>query len=159
MLETLNLWIATGLGLGQAPFAPGTLGSLLGIPIAWWLLTRPLSQQAMVVGVLLVVAVPICQLASQQFMDADHGSIVVDEYVAFPLAVLGLQMARQPWVMALAFAVYRLFDSLKPPPIHLAELVDGGFGVVLDDVLAAAVTWVVVAMGLFIWQRAQQRNA
>ncbi|KPQ21278.1 MULTISPECIES: phosphatidylglycerophosphatase A family protein [unclassified Halomonas] len=158
MLDTLNLWVATGLGLGQLPVAPGTFGSLLGIPLAWWLLGRPVGQQAAFIFALLVLAVPVCDLASLHFIDTDHGSIVADEYAAFPLAVLGLHAARQPLVMALAFAVYRFFDSLKPPPIHLAELVDGGLGVVLDDVLAAGVTWVVVAFGLFIWRRYQPRN-
>lgn len=45
MLDTVNFWLATGFGLGLAPMAPGTFGSLLGIPLAWWLLSRPLGQQ------------------------------------------------------------------------------------------------------------------
>ncbi|RUR29565.1 phosphatidylglycerophosphatase A [Vreelandella andesensis] len=153
MLETLNLWIATGFGLGLAPMAPGTFGSLLGIPLAWWLLSKSTRLQAVVTGVLIIAAVPICHIASLHFAGADHGSIVADEYVAFPLAVLGLTAARHPLVMALAFGVYRFFDGLKPPPIHLAEYVQGGFGIVLDDVIAALVTWVVMALVLKFWQR------
>ncbi|MCH4811030.1 phosphatidylglycerophosphatase A family protein [Vreelandella neptunia] len=160
MLETLNVWLANGFGLGRLPFAPGTFGSLLGIPIAWWLLSRPLSQQGTIIAMLLVFAVPVCHFASQQFAGLDHGSIVADEYVAFPLAVIGLQAARHPLVMALAFMVYRFFDALKPPPIHLAEYVNGGFGIVLDDVIAALVTWVVMALVIKLWQRrAPQQRA
>ncbi|MEA2117177.1 phosphatidylglycerophosphatase A [Halovibrio sp. HP20-50] len=162
MLETINFWLATGFGLGLAPMAPGTFGSLLGIPLAWWLLSRPLVQQGTIMAVLLVLAVPVCHVAVRRYVglgDAglDHGSIVVDEYVAFPLAVIGLTAARNPLVMALAFVVYRFFDGLKPPPIHLAEYVHGGFGIVLDDVIAALVTWVIMALALKLWQRRTSR--
>ncbi|MCW4149879.1 phosphatidylglycerophosphatase A [Halomonas sp. 18H] len=153
MLDTLNFWVATGFGLGLAPVAPGTFGSLIGIPLAWWLLGRPVGYQVAVIAVLLVVAVPVCHVAAWHYAGLDHGSIVADEYVAFPLAVIGLTAARQPRVMLLAFAVYRFFDGLKPPPIHLAEYVHGGLGIVLDDVIAALVTWVVLALLLKFWQR------
>ncbi|AZM96920.1 phosphatidylglycerophosphatase A family protein [Vreelandella venusta] len=153
MLDTLNFWLATGFGLGLAPVAPGTVGSLLGIPLAWWLLRRPLVHQGVIMAVLLTLAVPICHVAAWHYAGLDHGSIVADEYLAFPLAVLGLTAARNPLVMALAFGVYRFFDGLKPPPIHLAEYVQGGFGIVLDDVIAALVTWLVMALIVKFWQR------
>ncbi|PCF94471.1 phosphatidylglycerophosphatase A family protein [Vreelandella nigrificans] len=153
MLETLNLWLATGFGLGLAPIAPGTFGSLLGIPLAWWLLGRPLGQQGAIMAVLVALAVPVCHYAALQLGGGDPGSIVADEYVAFPLAVIGLKAARHPLVMALAFAIFRFFDALKPPPIHLAEYVQGGVGIVLDDVVAALATWVVMALLLYLWQR------
>lgn len=157
MLETLNLWLATGFGLGLAPIAPGTFGSLLGIPLAWWLLGRPLGQQGAMMAVLVALAVPVCHYAALQLGEGDPGSIVADEYVAFPLAVIGLKAARHPLVMALAFAIFRFFDALKPPPIHLAEYVQGGVGIVLDDVFAALATWVVVVLVLKLWQwRASQ---
>ncbi|CAN0366760.1 unnamed protein product [Ectocarpus sp. 12 AP-2014] len=158
MLETLNFWVAIGFGLGLAPIAPGTFGSLLGIPLAWWLLGRPLGQQGAILAVLIALAIPVCHFASLRFAGADHGSIVADEYVAFPLAVIGLKAARYPLVMAMAFAVYRFFDALKPPPIHFAEYVQGGFGIVLDDVIAALVSWVVIVLVLKLWQwRTSQR--
>lgn len=157
MLETLNLWLATGFGLGLAPIAPGTFGSLLGIPLAWWLLGRPLGQQGAMMAVLVALAVPVCHYAALQLGEGDPGSIVADEYVAFPLAVIGLKAARHPLVMALAFAIFRFFDALKPPPIHLAEYVQGGVGIVLDDVVAALATWLVVVLVLKLWQwRASQ---
>ncbi|MYL23191.1 phosphatidylglycerophosphatase A family protein [Vreelandella massiliensis] len=159
MVETLNLWLALGLGTGLSPIAPGTVGSLLGVPVAWWLLGRPLSRQAWVIALLLVLAVPVCHFASLQFAGSDHGGIVADEIVAFPLAVIGLRALRHPLGMALAFAVYRVFDGLKPPPIHLAERVSGGFGIVLDDTVAAIATWLVVAAGLFVWQRYRARGS
>ena len=157
MLDTLNFWLATGFGLGLAPVAPGTFGSLIGLPLAWWLLGRPTGQQAVIIALMLIAAVPVCHIAAWHYDGLDHGSIVADEYVAFPLAVLGLKAARHPLVLALAFGVYRFFDGLKPPPIHLAEYVSGGFGIVLDDVIAALVSWLVVALIVTLWQRRQQK--
>ena len=159
MLDTLNFWLATGFGLGLAPIAPGTVGSLLGVPLAWWLLGRPVGQQAGIIALLLVAAVPVCHMAAWHYDGLDHGSIVADEYVAFPLVVLGLKAARHPLILALAFGVYRFFDALKPPPIHLAEYVTGGLGIVLDDVIAALVSWLVVALIVTLWQRWQQQMA
>lgn len=153
MLETLNLWLATGFGLGLAPIAPGTFGSLLGIPLAWWLLGRPLGQQGAIMAVLVALAVPVCHYAALQLGEGDPGRIVADEYVAFPLAVIGLKAARHPLVMALAFVIFRFFDALKPPPIHLTEYVQGGVGIVLDDVVAALATWVVIALVVRFSQR------
>ncbi|HAY16660.1 MULTISPECIES: phosphatidylglycerophosphatase A family protein [Halomonadaceae] len=157
MLDTLNFWLATGFGLGLAPVAPGTFGSLIGLPLAWWLLGRSTGQQAVIIALMLIAAVPVCHIAAWHYDGLDHGSIVADEYVAFPLAVLGLKAARHPLVLALAFGVYRFFDALKPPPIHLAEYVTGGLGIVLDDVIAALVSWLVVALIVTLWQRWQQK--
>ena len=60
MLDTFNVWLATGFGLGLAPVAPGTFGSLIGLPLAWWLLGRPTGQQAAIIALMLVAAVPVC---------------------------------------------------------------------------------------------------
>ena len=146
MLESLTYWLAIGLGTGLSPFAPGTLGSLLGIPLAWWLLgqSRPLGW--LVVSALIVLAIPLCQVVSAQLGGSDHGSIVADEIVAFPLVVLGVSAARNFRVMALAFVIYRFFDALKPPPVNLAELVGGGLGIVLDDVVAAGISFIVLVL-------------
>ncbi|BBI72769.1 hypothetical protein HAALTHF_24130n [Vreelandella aquamarina] len=107
MLDTFNFWLATGFGLGLAPVAPGTFGSLIGLPLAWWLLGRSTGQQAVIIALMLIAAVPVCHIAAWHYDGLDHGSIVADEYVAFPLAVLGLKAARHPLVLALAFGVYR----------------------------------------------------
>jgi len=146
MVESLWYWLAIGLGTGLSPVAPGTIGSLLGIPLAWWLLKQSRPVGWLTLSGLMVLAIPLCQVVSAQLGGSDHGSIVADEIVAFPLVVMGLSLARKPWIMALAFVIYRFFDALKPPPIHFAELVSGGFGIVLDDVLAAAVSFILLAL-------------
>ncbi|MFO8045863.1 MAG: phosphatidylglycerophosphatase A [Halomonas sp.] len=154
MAEPLMI-LATGFGLGLSPWASGTLGSLAGLPLAWWLLGRARRVQVAVTLALLIAAVPVCHLAEEALGGKDDGRIVLDEIVAFPLAVLGLAAARQPLAMASAFVVYRVFDSTKPPPIRLAEAVPGGAGIVLDDVIAALMTWLVMAFGLMLWRRRQ----
>ncbi|MDT0501075.1 MULTISPECIES: phosphatidylglycerophosphatase A [unclassified Halomonas] len=147
--------LATGLGLGLSPWASGTLGSLLGLPLAWWLLGRTWRIQVAVTLTLLLAAVPVCHLAEQALGDKDDGRIVLDEIVAFPVAVVGQAAARQPLALASAFVVYRLFDATKPPPVSLVEAMPGGVGIVLDDVIAAAMTWLVMAGGLMLWRRRQ----
>ncbi|MEQ5801144.1 phosphatidylglycerophosphatase A [Halomonas sp. H10-9-1] len=154
MAEPLMV-LATGLGTGLSPWASGTLGALLGVPLAWWLLGRARRVQVAVTLALLLAAVPVCHLAEQALVAKDDGRIVLDEIVAFPVAVLGLAAARQPLAMASAFVVYRVFDATKPPPVSLAEAVPGGAGVVLDDVIAAAMAWLVMAAGLALWRRRQ----
>ncbi|MDN6180172.1 MAG: phosphatidylglycerophosphatase A [Halomonas subglaciescola] len=151
-METLNLWLATGLGVGFIPVAPGTFGSLWGAALAWWLGGKTPARQATVIVGLAVLAVPLCHWASvAYFSGGDAGSIVLDEIVAFPLALLGLlarrgvpAARRWPW-LALAFAIFRAFDALKLPPVSWAEALPGGLGIVADDLVAAALTWACMA--------------
>lgn len=152
-LDTLNLWWATGFGLGLAPLASGTAGSLLGLPLAWWLLGRSRRVQLTVTALLLLVAVPICHLASDTLGGKDDGRIVADEYLAFPVAVLGQAAARQPLVMAGAFVAYRVLDATKPTPAVHLEGVAGGVGIVLDDTVAALYAWLLLAAALALWRR------
>lgn len=154
MIDPL-MTLATGFGLGLAPLAAGTFGSLLGVPLAWWLLGRSLPVQLAVTLAVLLAAVPVCHLAEEALGGKDDGRIVLDEIVAFPVVALGQAAARQPWAMASAFVVYRVFDGAKPPPVNLAEAVPGGAGIVLDDTVAAAMTWLVMAAGLALWRRRQ----
>lgn len=147
--------LATGFGLGLSPWASGTVGTLLGLVLAWWLLGRTQRVQVAVTLALLLAAVPVCHLAEQALGGKDDGRIVFDEIVAFPVAVVGQAAARQPLVLASAFVVYRVLDATKPPPVSLAEAVPGGVGIVLDDVIAAAMTWLVMAAGLALWRRRQ----
>jgi phosphatidylglycerophosphatase A len=158
-METLNLWLATGLGVGFMPFAPGTFGSLWGVALAWWLGGKTPRRQGAIVAVLALVAVPVCHWASvQYFAGGDAGSIVLDEIVAFPLALLGLSSRRGiaaarhwPWLVA-GFAIFRAFDALKLPPVSWAEALPGGLGIVADDLVAAALAWACMAALLSAWR-------
>jgi len=138
--------IAFGFGVGLAPFAPGTFGTLLAFPL-WWLLGASYAPLVLcaLLALLFAIGVWACDVTGRHLGVADHGAMVWDEIVAF-LAVLLVIPSQAAWQIA-AFAVFRLFDILKPPPIRQFERrFKGGFGVMFDDVLAAGYTVVALAI-------------
>ncbi|MEO8487917.1 MAG: phosphatidylglycerophosphatase A [Betaproteobacteria bacterium] len=129
-------FVALGFGAGLAPFAPGTFGTLVAIPIAFGL--RAITGEfgyAIAVAALFVVGVAASTVTSRNLGTPDHGSIVVDEVVAFLLVLffVGLDPVR----VGVAFLLFRFFDIVKLPP---AREIDrhwhGGLGVMLDDIVA-----------------------
>jgi len=127
-------FLALGFGAGLSPKAPGTIGTLVGFPLFWLLADSPLYWAW--VGLFLVVGVWACEVTGRALGVHDHGGLVWDEVAAF-LMVLPFAPPTW-WGYALAFALFRLFDIWKPYPIGwLDARVPGGFGVMLDDVLAA----------------------
>ncbi|MBA2689667.1 MAG: phosphatidylglycerophosphatase A [Burkholderiales bacterium] len=129
-------FFALGFGAGLSPKAPGTIGTLVGFPIFWLLDLLPLPFFWPALAVLFIAGVPICEQAGRALGVADHGSIVWDEIVAFVL-VLAFTPRSLPWTVG-AFAVFRVFDIWKPFPIDRCDrAIKGGFGVMLDDLLAA----------------------
>lgn len=140
-------WIALGFGAGLAPVAPGTFGTLVAIPIAA-LLRAYLPEAAFVaaIAVFALVGVWAAQVTGRNLGVPDHGAIVWDEVVAFLLVLyfVGDETLR----IAVAFVVFRFFDIVKPPPIRqLDRALKNGYGVMADDLLAAAYTLVVLAIG------------
>lgn len=139
-------FIALGFGSGLAPFAPGTFGTLVAIPVAA-VLRIYASDVAFVACIVLLFALGVwaCDVTSRDLGVADHGSIVIDEVVAF-LIVLYF-VGGDPLRQAFAFLLFRVFDIAKPPPIRQVDTtLKNGFGVMLDDVLAAAYTLFVFAL-------------
>ncbi|HEY2818276.1 MAG TPA: phosphatidylglycerophosphatase A [Casimicrobiaceae bacterium] len=139
-------FIALGFGSGLAPFAPGTFGTLVAIPIAA-VLRMYASDVVFVACIALLFALGVwaCDATSRDLGVADHGSIVIDEVVAF-LIVLYF-VGGDPLRQAFAFLLFRVFDIAKPPPIRQVDAtLKNGFGVMLDDVLAAAYTLFVFAI-------------
>jgi len=138
-------WLAFGFGAGLTPYAPGTAGTL----VAWlaaWLVGEPLATSAglAAIAVLFALGVWVCDLTGRHLGIPDHGAMVWDEIVAF-LLVLAIIPATLAWQSA-AFALFRLFDIVKPPPIRWLEArFKGGWGVMVDDLAAAAYTLLVLA--------------
>lgn len=139
-------FIALGFGAGLAPFAPGTFGTLVAIPIAW------LAGQWLPTLVIPFCAIPLffvgwwaCEVTGRDLGVADHGAMVWDEVVAFlPLAALAWA---SPWLVALAFVLFRIFDIWKPYPIRLLERdVKGGLGVMIDDLVAGFYAYIAFAL-------------
>ena len=137
--------IAFGFGAGLSPWAPGTAGTLLAWLLAW-LAGPALGTPAglTVITALFVLGVWVCEVTGRHLGIADHGSMVWDEVVAF-LLVLAIIPATFAWQLA-GFALFRLFDIAKPPPIRWLETrFKGGWGVMIDDLLAAGYTLLALA--------------
>lgn len=129
-------FVALGGGIGLAPKAPGTLGTLLGYPLAWASLQCPGWLAWALVAVAFVLGVWVCEKSGRDMGVADHGSMVWDEVVAMWAVLLVVPMTWIAWVAA--FVLFRLFDIVKPFPVGWFDRkVKGGFGVMLDDTLAA----------------------
>jgi len=137
--------VAFGFGAGLVPVAPGTWGTLLALPV--FLLVSPRLEPVeflLMLLVLFALGVWACDVTGRSLGNSDHGGMVWDETVAF-LLVLFFTPAGLHW-QALAFLIFRLFDILKPPPIRYYERTfKNGFGVMLDDLIAAFYTLLVLA--------------
>lgn len=138
--------IAFGFGIGLIPFAPGTFGTLLAFPLHW--LIKPEvgpAEYLFVVVVLFGLGIWACDVTGRAIGVADHSGMVWDETVAF-LLVLFFVPASPAW-QAVAFLLFRLFDIFKPPPIRYYDRTfKSGFGVMLDDLVAAFYTLIVLAV-------------
>jgi phosphatidylglycerophosphatase A len=151
-LRRLTLLVATGFGLGYAPIASGTFGTLPGVLLVALLWPRlPWPVQAVLAVLLALAAIPACDVAERHFRRKDDGRIVADEYLAFPLSTIGLsQAALSPAWLLVPFLTFRFFDIVKPPPARGLQRLPGGTGIVIDDVIAAlyalAVNHLVFAM-------------
>ena len=139
-------FIAFGFGAGLAPIAPGTVGTLLAFPLYWLFAPQVGALEfLLLILVLFILGVWACDTAGRALGVSDYGGMVWDETVAF-LLVLFLVPATLYW-QAAAFLLFRLFDILKPPPIrHYDQTLKSGFGVMLDDLIAAFYTLVVLAI-------------
>jgi phosphatidylglycerophosphatase A len=146
-------WVAFGFGSGLSPVAPGTVGTLWAW-LMWALLLDGLSPALQ--GLLLAASLPLAWWAStvtaRHLRTADPSAIVIDEIVAF-WAVLWLLLPAGFWAQAAAFALFRFFDAVKPGPVGWADRLlhgargwRGGFGIVLDDLVAAFCTLLVIAL-------------
>jgi phosphatidylglycerophosphatase A len=135
--------LSLGFGSGLAPVAPGTFGTLVAVPL--YLLLWPLEPwlYAAVVVAAFLAGIGLCELTARRLGVHDHPGIVWDEIVGY-LITMSLAPAGLLWV-GIGFVLFRLFDILKPWPIRWADRrVGGGFGIMLDDVLAAGYAWLVL---------------
>lgn len=136
--------VAFGFGAGLVPFAPGTAGTAAGWALALALEALPPALLLLIGVVLFAIGVWACEVTGRHLGIADHGAMVWDEVVAF-LLILAIVPRELAW-QAAAFGAFRFFDIVKPPPIrHLERRYGGGFGVMFDDVVAAAYTLLVLA--------------
>ncbi len=126
---------ATGLGSGLSPFAPGTAGTLVGIPLYMVFSCFSWSIYLLSVIAFSLFAVYISQEAEGIYNEKDPGLIVIDEIAGFQVTMF--LVAPTFWHIFLGFIIFRIFDIIKPFPIRLCEKkLPGGYGVVGDDIIA-----------------------
>ncbi len=151
------VWVAEGFGVGRIPFGPGTFGSMAGlIWLALLVRTGSLTGFFVGLGLSLVASVVVCGAAERITGRKDPGSVVLDEIVAVPICFIPWLFSeharlqamppaehffgpRTWWLTLLLFGLFRLFDIWKPWPIRPSQDLPGGWGVTVDDVLAAIV--------------------
>jgi len=139
-------FISLGFGAGLAPIAPGTFGTLLGLLLARWL--QPLVGDEMFFAGLaaaLLIGTWAAGVTGRALGESDHGSIVWDEVIA--MALIAAMLPGAMWKQAWAFLLFRILDIRKPGPIGWADRnIKGAFGVMLDDLIAAALTLFIFAL-------------
>lgn len=170
-MNALILWIAQGFGVGRIPVAPGTFGSLVGL--GWCaLLLLPGSLALFFAGTLLGLAASVwlCGSAEEILKQTDPGSVVWDEIAAIPVCFVSWVLLRQSqtgemagvnyffsgnqlWLALGLFGAFRLFDVWKPWPVRQSQRLPGGWGVTVDDFLAAVYVngcvWLAHLAGVF----------
>lgn len=142
-------FLAFGFGSGLSPKAPGTVGTLAAVPIYFLVADWPLWAYSLLVLVAAFAGVWICQRASDQLQVHDHPGIVWDEFVGYWITMWAVP-AEGLW-MVIGFAVFRVLDIAKPWPIsHLDRQVKGGFGIMIDDILAGVMACGVLHVALWV---------
>lgn len=141
-------FVAFGFGSGLSPRAPGTAGTLVAIPLYLLFAEWSLLQYTVLILVSAVLGVWICGAASRQLQVHDHPGIVWDEFVGYWITMWAVPV---DWVWIIAgFVVFRVYDIVKPWPVNVLDRkVGGGFGIMIDDVLAG----VMACLTLHIAQR------
>jgi phosphatidylglycerophosphatase A len=153
-----SLLLAFGFGSGLSPKAPGTMGTLAAVPLYLLLSQLPLWLYLAIVIAGFGLGVVICSQASKLLQVHDHGGIVWDEIIGYWLTMV-LAPPGWWWIVA-GFVLFRVFDILKPWPISIADKkISGGFGIMIDDVLAAVyaliclqfAAWLLIGYKVFEW--------
>jgi phosphatidylglycerophosphatase A len=149
VIRRLARFAATGFGVGRMPVAPGTFGTLLAIPIYLVVLSWAPGAYALLVGVMFAVGVWFCRVAVEDLADPDPSAVVWDEIVGY-LVTMYLAPVGWMWVVG-GFALFRLFDIWKPLPIRQIERrLAGGWGVMVDDVMAAVYACAVLQLTAWV---------
>ncbi|HEY0563432.1 MAG TPA: phosphatidylglycerophosphatase A [Methylophilus sp.] len=140
--------LGLGFGTGLAPKAPGTLGTVIGLPLFWIMHAYSFNTQLLILLALFVLGIYVCGKTGLALGVSDHGGIVWDEIVAMMLVLTFTPLHWFWWL--LAFALFRLFDIWKPFPIRQCDAqLKGGFGVMFDDLLAAI--YAIIVLKVCLW--------
>ncbi len=136
--EETVMFLATGLYIGNIPFAPGSFGSLIALPLCFVLAEISLAAAVICTLVFIVFAGWIADAAEKILKRNDPGCIVIDEIAGMMVTLIGLPFNLT--TVAMGFIIFRMLDIFKPFPIrYLDKRIPGGLGVVADDVVAGMI--------------------
>ena len=150
--EKAAVFLATGFYVGNIPFASGTFGSLIGLPLCF--LLAGIHLAAAIIAALLIIglAIWIANAAAKTLKRKDPGCIVIDEIAGMVVTLIGLPFNLTTVVTG--FIIFRILDILKPFPIRILDKrVSGGLGIVADDVVAGIFANALMRILLFVLVR------
>ena len=136
-------WLSFGGGSGLSPYAPGTMGTLITVPVVYLLFQLGISTYIAVTVLVCLLGIWVSARTAVALGVHDHGSIVIDEVAGFMLTMTALEPT---WLtLTLGFLIFRLLDIWKPWPIRVLDRnLHGGAGIMLDDVLAGVLGCVAI---------------
>jgi phosphatidylglycerophosphatase A len=140
--------IATGLGSGYSPFAPGTAGSAVGLLLFWPVALLPLAWQAALTAAVFAAGVAAASHLARRLGIEDPGVVVIDEVVGMWITLLALPLT--PFTAAVGFFAFRAMDVWKPWPARQLEHLHGGWGIMADDVMAGVYANLLVRVALVV---------
>ncbi len=147
-MTQLALWLATVLGIGRIPFAPGTFGSIPGVLLALWLHHVGLWWlELVVIVVTFAIGTWAAGVAERHFQSTDPGPVVIDEVLGMLVTLAFIPVSSTGAFVG--FVVFRIFDIIKPFPARNFERLPGGLGIMADDF--AAGVWGQIVMRLLVW--------
>ncbi len=128
-------WLATGFGTGLSPIAPGTVGTLFGVPLVLFSQLMPVYIWIFIVIFIFCISILVIKKFNHDLTKKDHPSIVIDEIVGFLVTMLFIPITWQN--LAMGFLIFRFMDIVKPPPINwIDRKFSGSYGIVGDDIAA-----------------------
>ena len=136
-IEYLILLFATGFGAGFSPVVPGTMGTLIAIPIYYFISSISFPLYELTLAAFFFFSSWVAGQAERYWEKKDDRRIVIDEIMGFLVTMLWVP--KTPLSIVSGFVLFRFFDILKPFPIRRMEQAKSGYGVVLDDVLAGSI--------------------
>ncbi len=141
--------LALGFGTGLAAKAPGTFGTLVGIPLYMVMQSLPVLTYGLITMILFLVGIWICDHTTRKLGVHDHPGIVWDEIVGYLVTMI---MAPPGWLWIITgFILFRIFDILKPWPIKIIDQqISGGFGIMFDDLIAGLFALICMKLLAFV---------
>jgi len=150
-MSKVSRLIATLFYIGYCPIAPGTAGSIAAMILYLFLPASIVAHQYFWLIVLLFAPISIYFTGqAEKNMERDDQRIILDELIGYFVSILFLP--RSLLIAVIAFALFRVFDILKPEPVRSIQNLKGGWGIVMDDVLAGVYSNLILQTGYFVYK-------